>query len=176
MQTYSNEISIHATPQRVFAFMDEIRNTGMHMMKSSMAMMGSKLQIKQISQNGTGLHATFRWFGTMLGFPLDFTVRVTRWEEHKEKVWETVGEARLLILSWYRMRLSLTPEGAGTKVRLGIEYAPPTNLFWKCVAFVLAPLYASWCVTSMLRDSKYTLEALLREERRQGEQLIPNAF
>ena len=47
---------IYATPAEVFAYMDNIGNTGMHMTKSSMPMMGSKLELKQLSENATGLN------------------------------------------------------------------------------------------------------------------------
>ncbi len=58
--------------------MDNINNTGMHMTKSSKPMMGSKLDLKQLSENSTGLNSKFRWFGKMMWFTMDFTVVVTK--------------------------------------------------------------------------------------------------
>ncbi len=51
MQTKSKHILIHSSPEKVFTYMDNIGNTGIHMMKSSMPMMGSKLQLQQLSSN-----------------------------------------------------------------------------------------------------------------------------
>lgn len=140
--------------------MDNIGNTGMHMTKSSAPMMGSKLELKQHSENATGLNSKFRWFGKMMGFSMDFTVAVTKWIKEREKVWETIGEAKMIILRWYQMRLVIYPEGQDTKAELSIAYTKPKNIFFRCIAFFLAPLYANWCLNNMLQDSKRTLEAI----------------
>ncbi len=71
----------------------------------------------------------FRWFGKMLGFTMDFTVIVTKWIQNEEKIWETVGDAQMIILSWYRMHLLLTPVGESTKVELSIDYEMPKIYF-----------------------------------------------
>ena len=139
--------------------MDNINNTGMHMTKSSKPMMGSRLELKQLSENATGLNSKFRWFGKMMWFTMDFTVVVTKWIKNKEKVWETIGEAKMIIMGWYQMRLVISPEGANTKAELSIAYTKPKNIFLKFIAFFLAPLYANWCLNNMLKDSKKMLEA-----------------
>ncbi len=138
--------------------MDNIGNTGMHMMKSSAMMMGSKLQLQQLSENKTGANAKFRWFGKMMGFKMDFTVGVTKWIRDKEKVWETIGEAKMIILSWYRMHLIISPEGENTKAVLSIDYTMPQKLFYRFLGFLLSGWYANWCLKSMLNDSKQFLE------------------
>ena len=159
MKTLSKSIIIHAIPEKVFTYMDNIANTGMHMTKSSKPMMGSKLDLKQLSENATGLNAKFRWFGKMMGFTMDFTVVVTKWIKDKEKVWETIGEAKMIIMGWYQMRLVISPEGANTKAELSIAYTKPKNIFLKFIASFLTPLYANWCLNNMLKDSKKMLEA-----------------
>ncbi len=158
MKTKSKYILIHSSPDKVFTYMDDIGNTGMHMMKSSMPMMGSKLQLQQLSSNTVGPDVKFRWYGKMMGFTMDFTVIVTKWIESKEKIWETVGNAKMIILSWYRMHLLLTPSGESTKVELSIDYEKSKNLFFGFIAFFLAPLYAKWCLGNMLYDSQMVLE------------------
>ena len=146
-------------PEKVFEYMDNINNTGMHMTKSSKPMMKSRLELKQLSENATGLNSKFRWFGKMMWFTMDFTVAVTKWIKNKEKVWETIGEANMIIMGWYQMRLVISPEGANTKAELSIAYTKPKNIFFKFIAFFLAPLYANWCLNNMLKDSKKMLEA-----------------
>ncbi len=98
MKTLQKKITVHASPEKVFTYMDNISNTGMHMTKSSMPMMGGKLELKQLSENTTGLNSKFRWTGKMMGFTVDFTVVVSKWIKDKEKVWETIGEAKMIIL------------------------------------------------------------------------------
>ncbi|MEO7176525.1 MAG: SRPBCC family protein [Saprospiraceae bacterium] len=158
MATKSKNIIIHVSIEKVFAYMDNIGNTGMHMTKNSMPMMGSKLVLKQLSENATGLNSKFHWFGKMMGFSMDFTVVVTKWIKDKEKVWETIGKAKMIILGWYQMRLVLFQEGQNTKAELSIAYTKPTNLFFRIISFFLAPLYANWCLNNMLQDSKKVLE------------------
>lgn len=158
MKTKSQSIIVHSSPEKVFAFMDEISKTGMHMTKSNMPMMGGKLELKQLSPNANGPHAKFQWKGNVLWMKLDFTVEVTEWKKNKIKVWETVGEAKIIILSWYRMRLSLTPVKEGTLADLSISYTTPQTVFEKILAFFLADWYANWCLKNMLNDSKKALE------------------
>ena len=138
--------------------MDNLGNTGMHMTESSAMMMGSKLDLKQLSENATGLNSKLRWFGKMMGFRMDFTVVVTKWIKDKEKIWETVGEAKMIILKWYQMRLVISPDGQNTKAELSIAYTKPDNIFFRFIAFILASWYANWCLNNMLNDSKKNLE------------------
>ncbi len=159
MKTKTKNILIHSTPEKVFSYMDNIANTGMHMTKSSMPMMGSKLELKQLSENATGLNSKFHWYGKMMGFRMDFTVVVTKWVQDKEKIWETIGEAKMIILGWYQMRLVISPEAENTKAELSITYTKPKNFFFKFIAFFIAPFYANWCLNNMLQDSKKILEA-----------------
>jgi hypothetical protein len=161
VKTLTKNITINTAPEKVFAYMDNLSNTGMHMMESSSMMMRSKLNLEQLSPNAIGLNSKFRWYGKMMGMKMDFTVIVTKWVEAKEKVWETFGEARMIIIEWYRMRLVLTAENQRTKAELSIEYTKPKNIFLKLIAWFLAPLYASWCLNSMLNDSKKHLESSL---------------
>ena len=158
MKTFTKSILINSTPEKVFAYMDNLGNTGMHMMESSAMMMGSKLQLKQLSENATGPNSKFRWFGKMMGFKMDFTVVVTKWIKDKEKIWETVGEAKMIILKWYRMQLTISPAGQSTKAELSIAYTKPGNIFFRFIANILAPWYANWCLTNMLNDTKKSFE------------------
>ncbi len=158
MKIKTKSIIIHSTSEEVFAYMDNISNAGMHMTKNSMPMMGSKLKLKQLSENATGINSKFRWYGKMMGFTMEFTVVVTKWIKGKEKVWETVGEAKMIILKWYQMHLILVPEGKDTKTELSIAYTKPKNVIFRFVALFLAPLYANWCLNNMLNDTKKELE------------------
>ena len=171
MKTKSKFILIDATPEKVFAYMDNLSNTGMHMTESSAMMMGSKLQLKQLSENATGLNSKFRWFGKMMGFTMDFTVVVTKWIKDKEKIWETIGDAKMIILKWYQMHLVISPEGRNTKAELSIAYTKPENIFFGIIALFLGPLYANWCLNNMLNDSKINLEKKTSKQAEGGAQV-----
>lgn len=161
MRSLTKTMLIEADPQTVFAYMDAISNTGGHMMKDSSMMMGSRLQLDQLSPNATGQGARYRWYGNVMGFPMDFTIVVTKWIENTEKVWETTGQPKMLILSWYQMRLLIKPVGNEHKsqVTLSFHYKRPKQMFWQVMSVLLADGYANWCVKSMLQDSKAALES-----------------
>lgn len=88
---------IHLSPEKVFTQMDDFSKTEMHMSESSM-MMGSKLKLEQLSANPTGVGSKYRWYGKMIGMTLDFCETVTKWQPPILKEWETVGEAKIIIM------------------------------------------------------------------------------
>lgn len=157
-KTLKKKIQIRAPVEKVFAFMDDLAKTGMHMSERSMMMMGSKLKLEHTSGPEKGEGAVFRWSGKVAGLPVDFTEAVFRWKENEEKIWETVGSPQMIILGWYRMRLSTKPGGEGTSVSLEIEYAPPKGFFYRLLYLGLAGWYANWCLSKMLGDTKKALE------------------
>ena len=78
MKTVSSNILIQSSPEKVFATIDDLGVTGMHMTKSSAMMMGSKLYLEYLTANHKGLGSKYRWTGTMMGMKMDFTVEVTK--------------------------------------------------------------------------------------------------
>jgi hypothetical protein len=153
--------AIERTAESVFAFIDDMRNVGFHMSEqSSMAMMGSKLKLEVLSAATTGVGATYRYWGKILGLTLDFTESVTTYIPNREKVWRTTGSPRLLIMSSYEMRLAVRSlPSSSSRLTISIAYELPRAWFWRCVAILLAGSYARWCLRRMCRDAKRALEA-----------------
>lgn len=158
MKTKSKKIHIRSTPEKVFSQMDDFSKTGMHMSESSMMMMGSKLNLEQLSTNSTGMNAKYRWYGKMMGMTMDFSEAVTKWQSPKIKEWETFGDAKIIIMSWYRMWFEITPAVNGTMVQLSISYLPPKEWFYKILSFFFAKWYCNWCLNNMLNDTQKSLE------------------
>ena len=138
--------------------MDDLSKTGMHMSQSSMMMMGSKLTLEQLEGPSKGVGATFHWTGKVMGMPIDITETVTKWIENKEKVWETIGSPKIIILGWYRMSLKTEPAKEGTLASLQIEYTQPNGWFYKILSFFFAGWYSRWCLNNMLNDTKKEFE------------------
>jgi uncharacterized membrane protein len=68
MPTMERSVGINAPADRVFAYVDDIRNLARHMSEGgSMAMMGSRLKLDILSPNPTGIGATYRYSGRMMG-------------------------------------------------------------------------------------------------------------
>lgn len=146
-----------ATPATVFERLDDLGVTGMHMTKSSLMMMGSKLNLQYLSPGKKGPGTKYRWTGRMIGMMLDFTVQVTEWIAGKEKTWETVGPAKLIIYSWYRMHFDITQAGNKSLVELSISYEKPAGLFSMLLYFIFADWYGRWCLKQMLNDAERSL-------------------
>ncbi len=166
MKTVSETVEIQAPAQEVFAHIDDIRNVGWHMTEqSSMAMMGSKLTVEVLSEQKTGLGATYRYSGTIMGLTLDFSESVTKYVANREKVWRTIGEPRLLIMASYEMRLSIEPQPpSSSRLTISIAYELPRSQFWRFLGILLAGWYSRWCLQRMCRDTKRVLEARSRPE------------
>ena len=153
-------VDIQAPAEQVFAYVDDIRNVGWHMTeRSSMAMMGSRLELEIVSEQSTGLGATYRYSGTMMGLSLDFSESVTRHIPNREKVWRTIGQPRLLIISSYEMRLAVEPlSAASSRLTISIAYELPRSAFWHIVGRMLAGPYSRWCLRQIVGDAKRALE------------------
>lgn len=155
VRSFERTVLINGTPGEVFAFMDNIENTGMHMTESSGAMMGSKLTIQWLSGHKTGLGTKYRWTGKVVGMKMDFTVEVTKWDQGKQKVWGTVGDAQMIVIDWFEMYLIMIPQSDGKVLaQLGIHYTKHRGLW----GFLLGKWYSKWCVKSMLKDTRKHFE------------------
>src|SRR5213078_3983494 len=152
MKTIKRTETYNTEPLKVFEHLDDLGVTGMHMTNSSAMMMGSKLHLQYLTDNHTGLGSKYRWTGKMMGMKMDFTVEVTKWIKGVEKVWETTGDAKMIIYSWYRMRLLLSEVDGKTVAGLSITYEKPKSLFAKFISFLFADWYCNWCLRNMLDD------------------------
>lgn len=158
MKTFQKTTIIHSTPEKVFSQLDDFSKTGMHMSQSSMMMAGGKLKLEQLSTNSIGVGSKYRWYGKMMGMTIDFSETVTKWQPPVLKEWETIGETKIIIMSWYRMWFEIFSQKKGTSVRLSISYLPPQHWFYKIISFFFAKWYCNWCLNNMLNYSKINLE------------------
>ncbi len=160
MKSVSETVQIRAPAEAVFAYVDDIRNVGWHMTgQSSMAMMGSRLRLDVLSDQSTGLRATYRYSGKVMGLTLDFSESVTRYRPPREKVWHTIGRPQLLIMSSYEMRVLIEPQGSSiSHLTISIVYELPRPMFWWLVGSVLAGFYGRWCLRRMCEDVRRALE------------------
>jgi hypothetical protein len=160
MPALSRSVSIAAPAERVFAYVDDIRNLARHMSESrSMPMMGSKLKLDIMTPEPTGVGAVYRYSGRMMGLTIDFSETVTKYVAGREKVWRTIGEPQLLIMAGYEMRILVEPVSpASSRLTIGIDYELPRVGVWRALGWTLAGAYSRWCLTSMVEGSKLDLE------------------
>jgi Polyketide cyclase / dehydrase and lipid transport len=147
-------VAVPATPARVFAWLDDPRNTGWHMSRPSLAMLGGALRVERLSAAATGVGATYRSWGRTLGLRIDFTTAVVRWVADREKVWRTVGDPRLIVLGHFEMRFGVEPVSEGTRLTMVLEYELPPKGVGRLLGWALTASYAKWCLRRMCRDAK----------------------
>ena len=128
------------------------------MTNSSAMMLGSKLHLEFLTPHHTGFGSTYRWTGKMMGLCMDFTVKVTKWIDGREKIWETIGETKLIIYSWYRMYLEISAAEAGTLAELSISFEKPRGFPNRILAFLFANWYCRWCLRRMLGDARHAVQ------------------
>lgn len=165
MKTLSRTEPYEASPAEVFRTIDDLGVTGTHMTNSSVMMMGSKLHLEYLTEHHTGLGSSYRWTGKMMGLSMDFTVKVTTWIEGKEKIWETIGDTKLIIYSWYRMFLKVSPMKSGSLAELSISYEEPTGFLNRILSFLFANWYCRWCLRKMLGDAKHVVQNNEKDKR-----------
>lgn len=160
MTSISQSALIEAPAERVFAYVDDIRNLARHMSESrSMPMMGSKLKLEILTAQPTGIGATYRYSGRMMGITIDFFEKVTAYVPGREKVWSTTGKPQLLIMSRYEMRIQVEPVSLkSSRLTISIDYELPVAGFWRAAGWALADTYSRWCLTSMVGGTKRDLE------------------
>lgn len=159
MRTIAKTRSFKTDPITVFDVLDDLGVTGMHMTKSSMPMMGGKMNFSFLSSNKTGLHSRYNWTGKVMWLPLDFTVEVSEWKRGISKTWETIGPAKIIIYSWFRMNLEVRQFGDSSVVTLSISYLKSDNVFGRLLCYFVGDWYCKWCINNMLADAAIRIAA-----------------
>jgi hypothetical protein len=90
--------------------------------------------------------------GRVLGINLAVDGEVTERKPPYRKVWQTVGEPRLLVVGPYRMGVTIDERGTGSHVRITIDYALPTDALSRWLGALFGGMYARWCVNQMIED------------------------
>jgi hypothetical protein len=160
MSMLTRSVAIEAPAERVFAYVDDIRNLARHMSEGrSMPMMGSKLKLEIMTPEPTGVGAVYRYSGRMMGMTIDFSETVTKYIAGREKVWRTIGKPELLIIAGYEMRVLVEPVSpTSSRLTISIDYELPRAGIWRVLGWALAGAYSRWCLTSMAEGSKLDLE------------------
>ena len=147
---YEHSADIAATDSEVFAFVDDHAQFSSHMSESSWMMGGSQMSTRIDEGKGQAVGSHIVMSGTVLGFPLELDEVVTVHHPPREKVWETVGQPRLLVIGRYRMRVTLLPTTNGSHVTVTIDYGLPDGALTYWLGKLFGAMYAKWCVKQML--------------------------
>ena len=144
---------VSASPDRVFALIDDHERLSSHMSQSSWRMGGGRMKTVLDDGRGQKVGSHVRVGGRVLGLELSLDEVVTEREPPTRKVWETVGSPRLLVIGAYRMGFEVTPRGSGSLLRVFINYAMPSSWPARWLGRVFGGYYAHWCTQSMVNDA-----------------------
>lgn len=144
---------VSASPERVFAFIDDHERLSSHMSQSSWQMGGGRMKTSLDNGRGQRVGSHIRMSRSVLGLELSLDEVVTERAPPRRKAWETVGSPRLLVIGPYRMGFEVTQAGSGSTLRVFIDYAFPTAWPGRWLGRVFGGYYARWCTQSMVNDA-----------------------
>lgn len=149
---HESTVTLNASLEVAFAYLDDFKKLSAHMEKSSTAMMGSKMTIATDALGGRAVGSKIRMEGRMLGMTLSLEEVVTERRPPFRKTWHTV-DAKLLVIGQYQLGFALTPSGHGSLLRVFIDYDLPHQGPPRLLGKLLGKTYAHWCTAQMARDA-----------------------
>ncbi|CAM4302523.1 Polyketide cyclase/dehydrase/lipid transport protein [Novosphingobium lubricantis] len=108
------------------------------------------MKLRLDEAQGRGVGAKIALEGRMLGIALRVEEVITEYRPPAQKVWETIGEPRLLVIGSYRMGFTVEPQPTGSLLAVFIDYELPSGL-WGVLGRLAGPFYARWCSLNMAK-------------------------
>ncbi len=102
---------------------------------------------------GRAIGSRIRLIGRAVGIRLVVEEVVTERDPPHRKVWETVGQPRLLVIGHYRMGFDIAPQSGGSQFRVFIDYALPEAAPARWFGRMFGGFYARWCTRRMVNDA-----------------------
>ena len=149
---FESSVDVAASPAVLFAEIDDPERLAGHMTESSMMMAGSSMRYAYDEAAGKAVGSKISMTGTMLGIRLALEEIVTERDPPFHKVWETLGEPRLLVIGGYRMGFEIAERAGGARLKVFIDWRDPPAP-WRWLGRLLGPAYARWCTQSMARGA-----------------------
>lgn len=144
---------VQAPVDRVFAQVDDHARLSSHMSEPSWMMGGGHMKTELDEGRGQEIGSHIRLSGRVFGVELSVDEMVVQREPPRLKVWETTGVPKLLVIGHYRMGFDLSPQGAGSLLRVFIEYALPESAPSRWLGRLFGRYYAQWCTRQMVDDA-----------------------
>lgn len=151
---HQTEVLLATDAGRLFAHLDDPRRLARHMERPSLMTAGASMRIETDEHLGQAVGSLIRMTGRVLGMHLSVAETVTRRNPPHEKVWETIGEPRLLVMGAYRMGFSISQLQQGSRLVVFIDYRLPASGISKWLGWLLGRAYAAWCTRRMADDAK----------------------
>ena len=144
---------VAATADALFRHLDDHNRLASHMSQSSWMMAGSTMDIELDAAKGQAEGSHIRLRGRVLGIPIFVEEVVTEHQPPFNKMWETIGVPKLLVIGDYKMGFEITPQGTSSLLHVFINYNLPEPLLMRLLGHVFGGFYARWCTESMAKDA-----------------------
>src|SRR3990172_10608589 len=122
---YKDSTTVNAPPEEVFAYVDDHARFSSHMSQSSWMMGGGKMDTQVDEGKGQTIGSHIRMGGKVFGIHLSFDEIVTERIPPNRKVWQTVGNPKLLVIGNYQMGVEVTSGNSKSKLKVFIDYELP---------------------------------------------------
>ena len=150
---HENAVTLNASPEDAFTYLDDFRKLSAHMEEPSALMLGSTMTITTDALNGRATGSRVRMKGRMLGMTVSLDEVVTERRPPWTKSWQTV-DVNLLVIGQYRLGFALTPNGDhGSLLRVFIDYDLPHRGLSRWLGKAFGKTYARWCTERMASDA-----------------------
>ncbi|MEP9389953.1 SRPBCC family protein [Mesorhizobium sp. KR9-304] len=161
-----SRVGVDASPDAVFAFLDDHRNLSAHMEQKSWMMMGSRMDIHLDEGGARSVGSKFGFTGSFLGIPLSVEEIVTERDPPRQKAWITVVEPTLWVIGRYRMGFRIVPQSGSSVQTVFICYDLPQRFRTRWLGWLLSGFYAKWCTNQMAGDAaRHFRHAIARIEK-----------
>lgn len=144
---YENK-QVGASPDNVFAYLDDHSRLSSHMSTSSWMMGGGHMETTIDELGGQKVGSHIRLSGKAFGMSIALDEVVTCYEPPHKKIWETVGTPKLLVIGHYRLGIEIIPHNGTSDLCVFIDYDLPLGNAW--LGHLFGKMYAKWCVRQML--------------------------
>jgi hypothetical protein len=148
-------LAVAAPAGELFSYIDDQSRLSSHMGESSWKMGGGKMTIELDAAGGKRVGSRIRLSGRVFGIPLSVDEVVIERSPPHRKLWETIGEPRLLVIGSYRMGFEITPDRARSLLHVFIDYDLPVPVRWRWLGVLLGAYYAKWCTRQMAEDAAH---------------------
>jgi hypothetical protein len=146
--------TVNARADDVFALLDDQTRLSAHMSRRSWKMGWGRMEVVFDDKRGKTVGSHIGLHGRVFGIRLFLDEVVIEREIPIRKVWETVGEPRLLVIGAYRMGFTIAPRGSDVSLTVGIDYDLPGRGVSRLLALMFGRAYAKWCTRQMVHDAQ----------------------
>lgn len=151
---YESSEQISASPDELFAYIDDHTRLSSHMNKSSWMMGGSRMDTHIDEGKGQKVGSHIRMSGKILGVSVFLDEVITRRDPPWRKTWETVGDINLIVIGHYRMGFKIESRSDNSNLKVYIDYELPKSPATRLFGFLLGGMYAKWCVKQMITGAR----------------------